>query len=590
MDKNASTSDVMGPPHVVAAFEKMTGVRIGDALVAEGLLKREQVDIALASQKKSKERLGDIIIKMGFVNPEPMTRFIADYFHLPFLDLRTLYKEITPDVIHLVPEEIARRFTVLPLALKDNILTLVMFDPLDILAEDTVRIKTGMKIKRVVAFEADLHEAIDYCYNQLPQLREQVDSFMDQAVRQNWENESIDQLRVEASDPPVVKYVHQLVIQAVNLEASDIHILPKQGAVELKVRIDSVLCDVDPPPKSMFAAIVTRIKILAGLDISERRLPQDGRFKMDVAAHEVDLRVSCFPTIYGESIVMRILNTSIPLLGIELLGMAAEDLLEFKRAIHRPYGLILVTGPTGSGKTTTLYTSLNEIKSSERNMITLEDPVEYRLPFLQQSQVNPVIGFDFARGLRSILRQDPDIIMVGEIRDRETAEITIHASLTGHLVFSTLHTNDAAGAPVRLIDMGVEPFLLASSLIAVLAQRLVRKICPDCKKEQHVAKEVWDRVGLKEGQFKVYHGTGCPKCFNRGYKGRTALFEVLTINEEIREAITRRSSSDMIRNKARAGGMKTLSECGLEKMKAGITTIDDVLRVTQEFQGADRGF
>jgi type IV pilus assembly protein PilB len=559
-------------------------MRIGEALLAEGLIKQGQLAIAIDQQLKTQERLGDIIIKMGFVQSEQMARFIADHFKLPFVDLKKIYKNIAPAVIRLIPEELAHRFTILPTSLSGDVLTIAMFDPLDVIAEDTIRIKTGLKIKRTVAFEEDLHEAIEYCYHQLPMLSEQIDKFMGQDVVPKWENETLDKLRVEASDPPVVKYVHHLVVQAINLEASDIHITPKQDSVELRIRIDSILYEYDPPPKSMFLAIVTRIKILSSLDISERRLPQDGRFKMEMGGQSVDIRVSCFPTIYGESIVMRLLNTSSALMGLEQLGIAPENLAQYRRSINRPYGLILVTGPTGSGKTTTLYTSLNEIKSAEKNMITIEDPVEYRLPFLQQSQVHPAIGFDFARGLRSILRQDPDIIMVGEIRDRETAEIAIHASLTGHLVFSTLHTNDASGAAVRLIDMGVEPFLLASSLVAVVAQRLVRKICPNCREEQQVLPEVWKRIGQKQGDIKAYHGKGCALCLERGYKGRTAIFEVLTVNESIRELISKRASSDEISRAAQGHGMKTLSQSGIEKLKEGITTIDDVLRVTQEFQ------
>ncbi len=559
-------------------------MKIGEALLHEGLIKSDQLKIAIGQQQKTQERLGDIIIKMGFVESKQMARFIADHFHLPFVDIKDTYKTIEPSVIRLIPEDLAYRFTILPTKLSGDTLTIAMFDPLDVVAEDTIRIKTGLKVKRTVGFEEDIREAIEYCYHQMPQLSQHIDNFLGQDKLSHLETSIVDKLRLEASDPPVVKYVHHLIVQAINLDASDIHIQPKQNTVDLRLRVDSILSDLDSPPKNMFMAIVTRIKILAGLDIAERRLPQDGRFKMQVGSQEVDIRVSCFPTIYGESIVMRLLNTSSPLLGLEQLGMTATDLTNYKKAIRRPYGLILVTGPTGSGKTTTLYTSLNDIKSAEKNMLTIEDPVEYRLPFLQQSQVHSAIGFDFARGLRSILRQDPDIIMVGEIRDRETAEIAIHASLTGHLVFSTLHTNDAAGAAVRLVNMGVEPFLLSSCLIGVLAQRLVRKICPDCKEEQHVPKEVWKRIGLKEGEFEIYHGKGCPACLKRGYKGRTALFEVLTVNEAIRELITKKSSSDEIRNKAQSIGMRTLSESGIEKMKEGITSIDDVLRVTQEFQ------
>ncbi|MEI6437981.1 MAG: ATPase, T2SS/T4P/T4SS family [Candidatus Omnitrophota bacterium] len=583
MDKSVLEKEEPSSPYDAAAFAKTVGVRIGEALIGEGLLTSEQIDLAINQQKKVKERLGDIIIKMGLVSHEQMAPFIARYFHLPYIDLKAIYKQIDPRAVTLIPEELARRFTLLPIDFTGETLTVAMYDPLDVVAEDTIRIKTGLKIKRTVALEKDIVAAIEYCYLQSPQLQEHVDDFEGQTAPQ-WQEEGVDKLRLDANDPPVVKYVHHLVVQAFNNDASDIHIQPKQSRVELRLRVDSILSDFPAPPKNMYAAIVTRIKILSGLDIAERRLPQDGRFKMLIGAQEIDVRVSCFPTIYGESIVMRLLNTSSPLSGLDNLGFSPEDLLKYRKIIRRPYGIILVTGPTGSGKTTTLYTTLNEIHSPEKNTVTLEDPVEYRLEFMQQTQVNPVIGLDFARGLRSILRQDPDVIMVGEIRDKETAEIAIHAALTGHLVFATLHTNDAAGAAVRLINMGVEPFLLSSSLVGVLAQRLVRKICTECREPQVVGREVLERLGIMEEQMTLYHGKGCPKCMNRGYKGRLAIYETLTINDDIRNLINARASSEVISRKAQEGGMRTLSESGIEKMKAGITTVDDVLRVTREFQ------
>ncbi|MBF0483412.1 MAG: type II/IV secretion system protein [Candidatus Omnitrophica bacterium] len=558
-------------------------MRIGEALLSQGLIKPDQLEIAVEQQHKSKERLGDIIIKMGFVAPEQMAPFIAGHFNLPFFNIKNIYKEIPPEVISCVPEDLARRFTVLPVSLSEDILTLAMFDPLDIVAEDAIRIKTGFRIKRMVAYEHDITGAIEYCYSQLPKLQEHVENFIGQDAPQH-QGEVVDKLRLEASDPPVVKYVHQLVVQAFNNDSSDIHIQPKQDKVELRLRIDSILSDFPAPPKSMLPAITTRIKILSGLDIAERRLPQDGRFKMLIGNQEIDVRVSCFPTIYGESIVMRLLNTSSPLTGLDKIGFSPIDLEKYRKIIRRPYGIILVTGPTGSGKTTTLYTTLSEIHSPEKNTVTLEDPVEYRLEFIQQTQINPVIGFNFARGLRSILRQDPDIIMIGEIRDKETAEIAIHAALTGHLVFATLHTNDAAGAPVRLINMGVEPFLLSSSLVGVLAQRLVRCICPECKEEQVVTKKVLERLGINDDRMTLFHGKGCPKCMNRGYKGRSAIFETMMVNDDIRNLINARNSSEEIARKAITCGMQTLSDSGIEKMKAGITTIDEVLRVTREFQ------
>jgi type II secretory ATPase GspE/PulE/Tfp pilus assembly ATPase PilB-like protein len=411
---------------------------------------------------------------------------------------------------------------------------------------------------------------------------EHIEDFIKLEASNGYEETDSEKMRVEANDPPVVQYVNSLIVQAVNDSASDIHVQPKQESVDLQLRIDGTLYSINSPPKSMLSAIVTRIKIMAHLDIAEHRLPQDGRFKLKVGSSEIDLRVSCFPTIYGESVVMRILNTSSPLNGLEQLGFSAYDLGRFRELIRNAYGLILVTGPTGSGKTTTLYTAINEIKSSDKNIITLEDPVEYRMQDIQQSQVNPGIGFSFARGLRSILRQDPDVIMVGEIRDKETAEIAIHAALTGHLVFSTLHTNDAAGATVRMVNMGVEPFLITSSLLGVLAQRLVRCTCQACKREYVVDKKILEKLSLTPDVAKFYRGEGCKKCLKSGYKGRSGIFELLIPDESMRNLILNRASGEMIKHSARENGMKTLRESGIEKIKSGLTTPEEVLRVTQE--------
>lgn len=556
-------------------------MKIGEALIKNGLISNRDLEVALKAQEKTKERLGNIIIKMGFASSEKMAPFLSEYFQLPFVKLKGLYKEINPEVISLVPEELAHRFSLIPMKLEDNKLTLAMLDPLDIVALDTVRIKTGCKILRAVATEKEIIEAIEYCYHQMPRMEEQVENFIQLESGIEVEGDS-ERLRIEASDPPVVQYVNSLIIKAANSNASDIHLQPKQDGVDLRFRIDGVLYNADPPPKAMLAAIITRIKILAQLDIAEHRLPQDGRFKVRLGMGEIDLRTSCFPTIYGESVVIRILDTASNLLNLGQLGFPAEDLQRYRELIHYSYGLILVTGPTGSGKTTTLYATLNEIKSAEKNMVTLEDPVEYRLPFIQQTQVNPAIGFDFARGLRSILRQDPDIIMVGEIRDRETAEIAIHSALTGHLVFSTLHTNDAAGATVRLVNMGVEPFLITSSLLGVLAQRLLRCICSECREEYKLSANTLKRLSIDIEAQKFYKGKGCSKCLHSGYKGRTGTFELLVPDEKLRSHILSRASSEVIKRAACENGMKTLKENGIEKAKAGITTPEEVLRATQE--------
>jgi type IV pilus assembly protein PilB len=562
-------------------------MKIGESLLKLGLITSEELNVALDEQKKTHDRLGDIVLKMGFVKAEEMAPFLAQYFNISFVNLKHIYKDIKPEIIDMIPAELAHRFTTVPIEFNNNTLTLAMFDPLDLVARDTIRIRTGHKIQCVVAPEADIVEAIEYCYQHLPRMQKHVEKFIDLELVPKNETvlDSVEEVSFDANDQPVVQYVKDLIVEAVKNGASDIHIQPKDDKVDLRFRVDGVLYNRDSPPKAMLGAITTRVKILAGLDIAERRLPQDGRFKVKIGKSEIDLRTSSFPTIYGESVVMRILDTSSPLLGLEQLGFYPQDLKNFRRLIKQSYGIVLVTGPTGSGKTTTLYTALNEIKSSDKNIITLEDPVEYRLPFIQQSQVNSQIGFDFARGLRSILRQDPDVIMVGEIRDKETAEIAIHAALTGHLVFSTLHTNDAAGAAVRLINMGVEPFLLTSSLLGVVAQRLIRKICPHCREAHSVEKDVLKKLSLDHDISKFYQGKGCDKCFNSGYKGRMGIYELLTIDESVRKHMLARSSSDDIRAAAQKSGMRTLRQIGLEKLKEGLTTPEEVLRVTQETDG-----
>ncbi len=558
-------------------------MHIGEALQRAGLISSDSLKKALEEQERSHNRLGDIVLSMGFTTAEKMAPVLAQYFQIPYLKLKDVYKDIKSEVIDIVPIELARRFSCIPVECNEKTLTVAMFDPLNLQAIDTLRIKTGYKIQVVISSENDISEAIEYCYMSMGRMTQDIESFLDlESETETLSEKELEGKQFEASDQPVVKYVKSMIIQAVTSRASDIHLQPKEDKPELRFRIDSVLYTIAPPPKAMVPAITTRIKILAGLDIAERRLPQDGRFKVKVGKTEVDLRVSSFPTIYGESMVLRILDTSQPLMGIEKLGLYPDDLEKFRKIITQSYGLVLVTGPTGSGKTTTLYTTLNEIKSSEKNIITLEDPVEYRLGFIQQSQVNTQIGFDFAKGLRSILRQDPDVIMVGEIRDHETAEIAMHAALTGHLVFSTLHTNDAAGASTRLTKMGIEPFLLTSSLLAVIAQRLIRTVCPHCVEKHKMDKEVLNMLPFKIDLTHFVRGRGCPKCMNSGYMGRQGIYELLVPNEDIRRSILARHSSEEIRAKAQKAGMKTLRQIGLEKLKEGVTTPEEILRVTQE--------
>ena len=558
-------------------------MKFGEALLRANLITVDDLARVLKEQETVHDRIGDIALKLGIVTPEQMAPVLAKYFSIPFTSLKDIYKDLKSEAIDTVPVELARRFKLIPIDLKEKNLTIAMADPLDVMAIDTLKLRTSCTINCVVSPESGILEAIEYCYTHLPRMKQHVQDFIGlEELPQDKTEETLDTGQFTAGDQPVVQYVQSLIIQAVHSRASDILLKPKQEIVDLKMRIDGVLYPIDPPPKSMLSAITTRIKILSGLDIAERRLPQDGRFRVKIGTSELDLRTSCFPTIYGESVVMRLLDTSQPLLGLDQLGLVNEDQAKFRQMLNHSYGLILVTGPTGSGKTTTLYTSLNEIKSEDKNIITIEDPVEYRLPFIQQSQVNAAIGFDFARGLRSILRQDPDVIMVGEIRDKETAEIAIHAALTGHLVFSTLHTNDSAGAPVRLIDMGIEPFLITSSLLGVLAQRLIRIICPDCRVPVEVSEDVRARLGLNGGIPQYFRGAGCPKCLKRGYRGRKGIYELLVADEKIRRLIINRSSSDTLREACLQAGMKTLRQAGIEKLRDGLTTPEEVLRVTQE--------
>ncbi len=561
-------------------------MRIGEAFKRAGLISSEALEEALKEQEITHNRLGDIILQSGKVTPDQAAPVLADYFNTQYVKLEDIYKDIESDIIDRVPEELARRFTVIPIELKDRVLVIAIFDPLNLAAIDALRNKTGHKIRCVVASENAITDAIEHCYQGMSTMNQHIEEFIhletsdDSLVGQ----EDTEQLRSGANDQPVVQYVQSLIIQAVSNKASDVHLQPKQKAAELRFRVDGVLYDYDPPPKAMLAAISTRIKILSSLDIAERRLPQDGRFKVTVGKSEIDIRTSFFPTIYGESIVMRLLDTAQPLISMKEMGFPPEHFESYKRIINHTYGLVLVTGPTGSGKTTTLYSTLNEIKSTEKNIITLEDPVEYRLPFIQQSQINTKIGFGFANGLRSILRQDPDILMVGEIRDKETAEISIHAALTGHLVFATLHTNDAAGAVVRLINMGVEPFLISSALLGVVAQRLVRKICPDCHETYKADEAILKKLSLNRNMSTFIKGKGCAKCLNSGYRGRSGIFELLTVDEEMRKIILECRSANEIKTRARSMGMKTLREMGIEKIKEGITTPQEILRVTQEVE------
>jgi general secretion pathway protein E len=480
-----------------------------------------------------------------------------------------------------------RQYRFCPLSVETGTLTIATADPVNPLVSDDLRQTLGLSVSLVVAMEEPILEAIERTYGagSASPLQRIVDRIGDEALPSGEGEEDVNQLRDMAFEAPVVRLVNLLIENAVTSDASDIHVEPFEDSLRIRYRIDGILYDVEAPPRRLQAAVTSRIKIMAEMNIAERRLPQDGRIRIAIHNRRLDIRVSTVPTVYGESIVMRLLDRSSIFLSLEKLGFAPETGAAFERLIVRPHGMLLVTGPTGSGKTTTLYAALDKINSPEKKIITIEDPVEYQLKGVNQIPVKPKIGLSFANGLRHIVRQDPDVIMVGEIRDLETAEISIHAALTGHLVFSTLHTNDAPGAITRLQDMGVESYLVTSVLEGVLAQRLCRRICAHCKIEaQPDSKDLRGLgvAGAVQGAVQTYRGAGCDECRGTGYRGRTGIYELLLISEEIRSLIIRKAPTGEIRRRAAELGMVSLREDGWTKAKLGITTVEEILRVTQE--------
>ncbi len=542
------------------------------ALDAQGLA-RAQVDADRAGQP-----LRVSLVKLGLVSPRQMQEAVGQSLGIPAVDLRSVSPD--PGVLALIPADLAYRHQIVPLSVEDGSLTVAMADPLNLDALDDVRLVTGKEVRPVLADPAEVRRVVDEAY-----MHEMM------AATENGDVEVLAEEEIDAGDLErmakealVIRLTNSFIRQAVNERASDIHIEPFENDVKLRYRIDGVLSEQPAPARRLLPAIVSRVKILANLNIAEHRLPQDGRISLLVSGREVDMRVSVIPTLYGEGVVLRILDQSQLAYELEDLGMTQEQLEQYAQIIEKHHGVILATGPTGCGKTTTLYAALRRIYSPTRKIITIEDPVEYRLDGVTQIHVRTKIGLGFATGLRHIVRHDPDVVMVGEIRDRDTADIAIHAALTGHLVFSTLHTNDAAGAVTRLQDMGVEPYLIASSLEGVLAQRLVRRICPDCREEYEPSAE-WLATIHRELEIhppsKLVRGRGCSACRYSGYLGRTGLYEVLPLNEHIRSLIIRRASAGEIKREAILHGMVTLRQDGWRKVLAGTTTIEEVLAVSQ---------
>ncbi|AHV99326.1 MULTISPECIES: GspE/PulE family protein [Paenibacillus] len=545
--------------------------RLGDLLVENGIISQEQLEEALVEQRKSKRKLGDLLISQGYITEQQLIEVLEFQLGIPHVSLFKYH--IDPAITQIIPESMAKRYQVLPFMKEGGKLMVAMADPLDYFAIEDLRMSTGFRIEPAISTRDELQRAIARHYG----MRDSMTQMMGELPSQ----EEIEETEITDEDSPIVRLVNQMIQQAVQLRASDIHVDPGENNLAIRYRIDGTLRTERLIPKQMQGFITARLKIMARLNIAERRLPQDGRIKMQFDYKMVDIRVSSLPTMHGEKIVLRLLDLSTGVKSVEHLGFSDGNAEAFKAMIGRPYGMLLITGPTGSGKTTTLYSALNQLNEESVNIITVEDPVEYQLEGINQVHVNPGIGLTFAAGLRSILRQDPNIVMVGEIRDTETAEIAIRASLTGHLVLSTLHTNDAISTISRLRDMGVEPYLIASSLIGVVSQRLVRKICTDCKETYVPSQQESIMLGKYGLQREVMHrGRGCGSCNTTGYRGRIAIQEVLTIDDHLRQLITNSASVEELRNAAKERGLVQLMEDGFLKVSQGLTTLQEVLRET----------
>lgn len=565
----------------------VTRPRLGEILREKFHLSELKLEEALAYQQEKGGRLGEVLLHLRILREEQVLEALAQQFDMtwiPHLDST----HVDHEVIKKVPIAFCRRYRVLPMRDENGAILTASSDPLETVAMDDLRLLLGKPIAPVLTSTVALLARLNRAYDDIANPAGAEEVMEDIAA-----NESLDQLAHELDEPqdlldatdeaPIIRLVNSVLFQAVRQRASDIHFESFERGLVVRYRIDGVLYPVLTPPKHLQASIIARLKIMAGLNIAEKRLPQDGRFAIRTAGKDVDLRVSVLPTSHGERVVLRLLEKENRLLNLSEMGFSKDRLVVIHQLIQLAHGIILVTGPTGSGKTTTLYAALTHINSPDKNIITVEDPVEYQLLGVGQMQVNPKINLTFAAGLRSILRQDPDVIMIGEIRDRETAEIAIHASLTGHLVFSTLHTNDAASAATRLIDMGIEPFLVASSVVAVLAQRLLRRICPDCKRPYRASEDELSRLDLPPGSaVTLYRGAGCAACSQTGYRGRIGIFELMVLDDDIRRLIGGKADSTAIKQTAIAKGMVTLKQEGAERVIQGQTTLEEVMRITQQ--------
>ncbi|MGM0366714.1 MAG: GspE/PulE family protein [Actinomycetota bacterium] len=549
--------------------------RLGQILLRKDLITSQQLQNALKIQEKTGERLGKIMIDENYITPDELVDVLSYQKGFETVDLVENQGEISPEVVNLVPRDFASRRKVFPFRLENNNLFVAMFDPLDINLVDEIRMITGYNIKPYISTKENIESAIkifmtdDYS---LKEIKEIIDD-QDFVITERFEDEVVE-------GNPLVKLANRIILKAISMGTSDIHIEPQEKNCAIRFRIDGVMQKIKDVPRTVQRLLISRYKIMGGMDITENRLSQDGRSSFDYHGNSIDLRFASIPTVFGENITIRLLNVSESLFYIKNLGMAQEDEDKFKKVIFQPHGSVIITGPTGSGKTTTLYASLNQISSPDKKIFTIEDPVEYRLNSIMQVQVNNKVGMDFSRGLRAMLRSDPDIIMVGEIRDLETAKIVMQASVTGHLVLTTLHTNDAPSTLARLLQMGVESYMISSATSGIVAQRLVRLLCPDCKAEADINKYNIDEeiAPLLEGK-KIYGAAGCSKCNNLGYKGRTGIFSVLVVSKKIREMLLQQRSVDDIADVARSEGMKTLLERAAEKVATGETSLEEMYRV-----------
>jgi type IV pilus assembly protein PilB len=563
--------------------------RIGQIFVDLGFITDEQLEVLLEEQEqRPTELLGQIALSMNFVTDEQLAQALAEQMGLQAISLADLV--ITPDVLSQVTDVMAHMYRIVPISFRDDALTVATSEPQKLQVLDEMRTFLGYDVRAVVATETDIAKALDRYYSSTESVEQLIDSMNeDEELAKQAEMvgraNAFDLTSVEAlaDSAPVRKLLNMVLLLAIKDHASDLHFEPFENEFKIRIKADGVLYEMVPPPRHLAFAITTRIKVMANLDIAERRLPQDGRIELTVGGHPVDLRVSVLPTMFGESVVMRVLDRSVVKLDLNAVGMNAETLKHFREVINKPNGIILVTGPTGSGKTTTLYSALNELNHVEDKLITTEDPVEYDMDGIIQVPIDADIGNTFAQCLRAILRQDPDKILVGEIRDNETAEIAVQASLTGHTVFSTLHTNDAPGTITRLRDMGVPPFLITATVEAILAQRLVRRICVHCKDESRPSADMLAELQLTPEDVrgkKFYRGKGCEACNNTGYKGRVGLFELMIMNDDLRDMIMRNASTDELRNRAKSFGMIPLRDAGMDAAYAGTTTIEEIVRET----------